>query len=63
MPAMKMTAKKSTGGVAPRVVLTMPHQDSSTIAVQGMDVCNDGSEHNNVSIGPFIEILISTDQN
>ncbi|KAG1868951.1 hypothetical protein DFJ58DRAFT_723358 [Suillus subalutaceus] len=50
MPAMKMMVKKSTGGVAPQMVLTMPDQSSSVAPVQGMDVCDDGSDHNNFCI-------------
>ncbi|KAG1879941.1 uncharacterized protein F5891DRAFT_991496, partial [Suillus fuscotomentosus] len=47
MPPLKMTAKKSTGGFAPRIVLTVPDQDIVTATTQHMEIDQDGSEHNN----------------
>ncbi|KAG2029993.1 hypothetical protein BDR03DRAFT_987384 [Suillus americanus] len=45
MPATKMTAKKSNGGAAPRVLLRLPGENSSTVPAEDMDVCN-GIQHN-----------------
>ncbi|KAG2028766.1 hypothetical protein BDR03DRAFT_1019368 [Suillus americanus] len=45
MPATKMTAKKSNGGTAPRVLLRLPGENSSTVPAEDMDVCN-GIQHN-----------------
>ncbi|KAG1719010.1 uncharacterized protein EDB91DRAFT_1089592, partial [Suillus paluster] len=52
MPSKKMTAKKSTGGSAPRVVITLEAADDVSDASQSdeMDVASDGSHHNDSQI-------------
>ncbi|KAG1725504.1 uncharacterized protein EDB91DRAFT_1254768 [Suillus paluster] len=52
MPSKKMTAKKSTGGSAPRVVITLEAADDVSDASQSdeMDVASDGSHHNDFCI-------------
>ncbi|KAG2059846.1 hypothetical protein BDR06DRAFT_967417 [Suillus hirtellus] len=47
MPPLKMTAKKSTGGFAPRIALTIPNQDIVTATTQHMEIDQDVSEHTN----------------
>ncbi|KAG2353859.1 hypothetical protein BDR07DRAFT_1495506 [Suillus spraguei] len=63
MPATKMTAKKSNGGVAPRMPLTMPDLDCLTVPANVMDVSEDLSDHNNVSAELLFVILAVTREN
>jgi len=48
-----MIVKKSNGGTAPCILLRLPAQDSSTVLVEDMDVC-DQIQHNEVSVNLYV---------